>query len=151
MLNDGVSRALLWGIAGGAAAALVGVVYLQIVLPMDLFSTGRHAVRPSDPMAAVALAAMAVTAAPFFEEFIFRGLVFGGLRRSLGPAVSAVASAAIFAVVHPALSVIPVFVMGVCAALVYERTRMLAAPILVHAIYNAAVIAFQWSQMSGPQ
>jgi ABC-2 type transport system permease protein len=145
LFNDGVPRALLLGIVGGMAAALIGVVYLQIVLPLDLFSTGRQAVRPADPMVAVALAAVAIAAAPFFEEFIFRGLVFGGLRRSLGPAVSAVASAAIFAVVHPALSVVPVFVMGVCAALVYERTRMLAAPIMVHAVYNAAIIAFQWS------
>ena len=31
------------------------------------------------------------------------------------------------------------------AALVYERTRMLAAPIVLHAVYNTAVIAFQWS------
>ena len=42
---------------------------------------------------------------------------------------------------------IPVFVMGVCAAAIYERTRMLAAPILVHAIYNATVLGFQWNMM----
>jgi hypothetical protein len=47
--------------------------------------------------------------------------------------------------VHPAISVAPVFVMGFCAALVYDRTRMLAAPIVLHAVYNAAVLAFQWS------
>ena len=45
------------------------------------------------------------------------------------------------------MSVIPVFVMGVCAALIYERTRMLAAPMLVHAIYNAAVLGFRWNVM----
>jgi len=45
------------------------------------------------------------------------------------------------------LSLIPVFVMGACAALIYERTKMLAAPMLVHAIYNAAVLGFQWNLM----
>jgi ABC-2 type transport system permease protein len=33
-----------------------------------------------------------------------------------------------------------VFVLGVTAALVYERTRSLLAPMLVHAVYNACVI-----------
>ena len=45
------------------------------------------------------------------------------------------------------LAVIPVFVVGVCTALIYERTKMLAAPMLVHAIYNAAVLGFQWNLM----
>jgi membrane protease YdiL (CAAX protease family) len=35
--------------------------------------------------------------------------------------------------------------MAICAALIYERTRMLAAPMAVHAVYNAAVLAFQWN------
>jgi hypothetical protein len=32
-------------------------------------------------------------------------------------------------------------------ALAYERTRMLAAPMGVHALYNAAVLGFQWDFM----
>jgi len=54
------------------------------------------------------VAAMIIVAAPIFEEFIFRGLIFGGLRRSLDLPVAAIASAAIFAIVHPPASVIPV-------------------------------------------
>ena len=54
---------------------------------------------------------------------------------------------AVFAIVHPPLSVVPVFFLGVCAALIYDRTEMLAAPMAVHAIYNAAVLGFQWSVM----
>ena len=72
-----------------------------------------------------------------FEEFIFRGLIFGGLRRSFGVWPATLASAAIFAIVHPPFSIIPVFILGVCAALVYERSRSLLAPMLVHAVYNA--------------
>jgi ABC-2 type transport system permease protein len=40
-----------------------------------------------------------------------------------------------------------VFVLGLCTALVYARTRTLAAPMIVHAIYNAVVLGFQWSLM----
>ena len=45
------------------------------------------------------------------------------------------------------MSVIPVFFMAVCAALIYERTKILAAPMTVHAVYNAAVLGFQWNVM----
>jgi ABC-2 type transport system permease protein len=53
------------------------------------------------------------------------------------------ASAAVFAIVHPPASMIPVFALGVCAAFAYERSRMLLAPMLAHALYNGAVIAYQ--------
>jgi hypothetical protein len=87
--------------------------------------------------------ALAVLAAPIFEEFIFRGLIFGGLRRSLGALPAILASAAVFAIVHPPASMIPVFGLGVCAALAFDRTKMLLAPMIAHAIYNAVVLALQ--------
>jgi ABC-2 type transport system permease protein len=82
-------------------------------------------------------------AAPVFEEFIFRGLIYGGLRRSFGVWPATLASAAVFAIMHPAISIAPVFVMGVCAALVYERTRSLLAPMLTHLVYNACAVGAQ--------
>jgi ABC-2 type transport system permease protein len=145
MLHDGISRALLWGIIGGIASSLAAFIYIQVIQLIDLFPTLRRHDQVTDPSIALWLATLAVIAAPVFEEFIFRGLIFGGLRRSLNVGVATVASAAIFAIVHPPASVIPVFVMGVCVALVYERTRMLAAPVVSHSIYNAAVLALQWN------
>jgi ABC-2 type transport system permease protein len=151
LLGERVPQALLWGLAGGVAAALAALAYLQIIVAMDLFAAARHVAQLVNPTVPLWLAALAIVAAPLFEEFIFRGLIFTGLRRSLGLAPAAVASAAIFAIVHPPMSVVPVFVMGVCAALVYDRTKMLAAPITVHAVYNVAVLALQWSLMPGAQ
>ena len=87
---------------------------------------------------------LAVAAAPIFEEFIFRGLIFGGLRRTLGLAASVLASAAIFALVHPPLAVLPVFGLGVATALIYDRTRLLIGPIAAHAAYNAMVVGYQF-------
>jgi ABC-2 type transport system permease protein len=141
----GLPRALLWGVVGGATASLVGVAYITAASHWRLFPTGAAAL--PDRTTFLLLVAMAVPVAPVFEEFIFRGLIFGGLRRSLGAVPATLASAAIFAIIHPPYAVIPVFVMGVCAAVIYERTRMLAAPMLVHAIYNATVLGFQWNVM----
>jgi membrane protease YdiL (CAAX protease family) len=108
----------------------------------------RFGLLPAIPPEALAAARswlipLAVVAAPIFEEFIFRGLIFGGLRRTFGGWSSALACAGIFAIVHPHLSVVPVFVMGVVAARVYDRAGMLLAPMLVHAGYNAAVTVLQ--------
>jgi len=87
---------------------------------------------------------LTVAAAPLCEEFIFRGLIYGGLRRSMGVLPAMLASAALFAAVHPPLSMLPVFGLGLAAAYAYERSKVLAAPILVHALYNAAVLVWQW-------
>jgi hypothetical protein len=137
----------LWGLGGGMAAAAGGLAYITAARAFDWFSAARDAGHLADPTTLLWLGSLAVVAAPIFEEFIFRGLIFGGLRRSLGFGAAAVASAAIFAIVHPPASVVPVFGLGLCAAFVYERTRVLAGPMLVHATYNAVVVAFQWNLM----
>ena len=49
-------------------------------------------------------------------------------------------SAAVFAVIHPPVSFLPVFVLGVVAAIAFERTRLLWAPIAAHAVYNASLV-----------
>jgi len=135
-------RAVALGAAGGVAAAAAAFVYLQLAAHTSLLEnvkeslfTGRDGL--------LWLGALAVVAAPIFEEFIFRGLIFGGLRRLLGLTASVLASAAIFALVHPAASVTPVFGLGIAAALVYEATGILLGPMVVHAVYNAAVITYQ--------
>jgi membrane protease YdiL (CAAX protease family) len=143
----GLPRALVWGVLGGIAASLAGLFYIEVALALNLFPGLRRASLLPSRDATLWLAAIAIIAAPIFEEFIFRGLIFGGLRRSFGFIPAALASAAIFAIVHPPPSVIPVFLMGLAAAFAYERTRMLAAPMAVHAIYNAAVLGFQLNVM----
>jgi len=39
-----------------------------------------------------------------------------------------------------------VFALGLCTAWAYERSKTLLAPMLVHALYNAAILGFQFSQ-----
>jgi hypothetical protein len=81
-----------------------------------------------------------VIAAPLCEEFIFRGLVFRGLRRSFGAWRAVLASALIFALVHPPISVAPVLGLGLVAALTFEYTGLLIAPIMAHMVYNLIVV-----------
>jgi membrane protease YdiL (CAAX protease family) len=133
------------GIAAGAAAAVFGVGYKALV--MHVPALHELVAGKLDPMSSevagserVWLTLLAVVAAPLFEEFIFRGVLYRGFRRSFGPLVAAFLSALVFALVHPAASALPVFVMALLAALVYERFRWLLAPMLTHFTYNAVMV-----------
>jgi membrane protease YdiL (CAAX protease family) len=146
ILGPGNGRALAWGAGGGAAAALAAFAYLLVARHAPLLEGARETVvvGVEDQLDQIWIAVLAVVAAPVFEEFIFRGLIFGGLRRTLGMTASVLASAAIFALVHPPFSVIPVFGLGIATAVVYERTRLLIGPVAVHAVYNAALVGLQF-------
>jgi ABC-2 type transport system permease protein len=144
LLGAGWPQALVTGAAFGAAAAALGIAYLQAVHGLGLIeeASARARAAGATPLG-VWMLPLGVLAAPLFEEFIFRGLVFGGLRRSMRLLPAATASAAVFAIVHPPLSMLPVFALGVCAAWAYDRSRLLMAPMIVHGVYNAAVIGWQ--------
>jgi membrane protease YdiL (CAAX protease family) len=81
--GTGARRGLTWGLLGGSSAALVAFVYLMLAMHTPLLEYVRETVltgREAVPW----LVALAVVAAPIFGELIFRGLIFGGLRRSWG-------------------------------------------------------------------
>jgi membrane protease YdiL (CAAX protease family) len=128
--------ALKTGITGGVLASAFGFAYLHL-LQGTIWE--REAVTAS-----LWYAAMAVLAAPLFEEFIFRGLIHAGLQRLVPSLAAALGSAAIFAIVHPAGAMVPVFVLGLCTAWAHGRSKSLLAPMLVHAIYNSAIVALQF-------
>jgi membrane protease YdiL (CAAX protease family) len=138
----GAANQPLLGIAAGLVTGLAALCYLYVINTTGLLDSARN----NNALTFLGWWALplALIAAPLFEEFIFRGLIFGGLRRSFGLWPAALASAAIFAILHPAISLLPVFIMGVAAALVYDRTRSLLAPMLTHVGYNACVIGAQW-------
>jgi ABC-2 type transport system permease protein len=142
ILGPGVPRAAAWGIGAGLAAAAAGAAYLFALRRFDVLQDVMRDAQ-SELSANLWIYALAVIAAPIFEEFIFRGLIFAGLRRSLGALPAILCSAAVFAIVHPPASMIAVFGLGVCAAVAFDRSKMLLAPMIAHAIYNAAMLALQ--------
>jgi ABC-2 type transport system permease protein len=139
-----VGRALVLGPMAGLAAAVVGVAYLIVIHQFDaLKPLMEEQSRVTERLRQGGmrwLVLLAVVAAPLFEEYLFRGLVFKGMRRTMKPLVAVLASAAVFAIVHPPLSFVPVFGLGVAAALAFERSGRLLAPILAHVVYNGAMV-----------
>ncbi len=75
---------------------------------------------------------------PFAEELLFRGALYGWLRRRLGVPAAALLSALLFSGVHRIVWLIPALaVVGVILALVYERSGSLWPAVLVHALFNS--------------
>ena len=79
----------------------------------------------------------ALVLAPLFEEILFRGMLYGGLRRKLGPWLAMAISGAAFSAVHASWNHAPaLFVLGCALAWSYEKAGTIVAPIAFHAAFN---------------
>src|SRR3546814_5814344 len=77
---------------------------------------------------------------PFIEEIIFRGLLFGWLRKHLPFLAAAPAAALLFAVAHQVWVLVPVLAfMGLVLAAVTERSGSLWPAIILHGVFNSAM------------
>lgn len=85
-----------------------------------------------------ALGFMAIIAAPLAEEGLFRGVFFPALRRHGFPNAALWLTSLTFAAIHGnALIFIPLVLLAVVLALLYERTGNLLSSIACHATFNA--------------
>ena len=133
------SRPLL-GVAGGVITGLVAAGYLFAIDSAGLLTAHDRSVFVHLGWWALPLG---LVAAPLFEEFIFRGLIFGGLRRSFGVWPATLASAAVFAIMHPAISMLPVFLMGGARPWFMSGRAACWRPCCCTRLYNACAIGAQ--------
>lgn len=81
---------------------------------------------------------LAVVVAPLAEEFIFRGFLYGVLKRHFGPLAAMGATAVLFAAIHQNIPAIPTLaVLAIGFTLAYELTGSLWTPIVMHVIFNS--------------
>jgi membrane protease YdiL (CAAX protease family) len=98
----------------------------------------------------------AVLAAPFCEEFLFRGVVQQGLSRGSGRPLEAVfLSGLVFALFHlNPVSFLALLELGIFFGLLYQRTGSLVPGIVAHATQNATTLgiysAFQAGRPESP-
>ncbi len=75
--------------------------------------------------------------APFFEEWLCRGLVLRGLMKKMNPTGAIVISAAFFAVLHMnPWQAVAAFALGLLFGYVYYRTGSLKLTMLMHCVNN---------------
>jgi membrane protease YdiL (CAAX protease family) len=140
-------RGILAGIAGYCAIQPLVLIVWAILRRVNIDPTQASPVLPiiagatsaGQRAAALCLVALLV---PAFEETLFRGILYGALRRSMRPLFAALISAVVFGLFHFQLTAVPVLaVLGLVFAYVYERTGSLVAPVISHGLVNVMTTA----------
>jgi membrane protease YdiL (CAAX protease family) len=111
------------------------------ILPLDpVFVTFQPLLFTAGGTALVVFALLVM--APLAEETFFRGLLYGRLRASLGPRVSALVSAILFAAIHQRnwFGFAGIFAIGLFQAWIMERSGSLYPTIATHAAKNAMAL-----------
>lgn len=139
-------RAPLWSDAAlGLCAYLFSswLVSLSSRLNQLFFKAPDHhplvdimATHPTPTQTAVIVFA-ATFGAAFFEEIIFRGILYNALRRHYRAVPAAIAAALLFSAVHRiAANLLPLFLIGIILTWLYEKTGRLVASMVFHFANN---------------
>lgn len=79
--------------------------------------------------------------APIVEEFFFRGVLFTKLKNHMNVKVALVIQALCFSLVHFNLAqMIPTFILGCVAGILYLRYEDIKVPIFLHMVYNTYAV-----------
>ena len=96
------------------------------------------ALRSCDSGTRLRIIVSAVLIAPIAEECCFRGFLYSILRRWSGFFAAMLSSALLFGAIHTSLmQFLPLTIFAMVQCWVYERTRTLWVPILIHCVFNA--------------
>lgn len=88
--------------------------------------------------------------APLVEEIFFRGFVFAGLRRRWTWQKAALVSAGLFALAHfLPTSILPIFILGLIFAFLYQASGSLWPAILMHMLTNTLALAAAYAVSQG--
>jgi len=136
-----------------AIARLLTVIGVQVA-QNQVVVTGQQ-----DPRYFLYMIPVAILLVGPFEELVFRGGVQGILRRTWGPAVAIVVASVLFGLVHwialtggggsrvPYVTVAAT--LGLVLGYLYERSRNLVVPAVVHGLYNTVLFGAQYLSATG--
>lgn len=99
----------------------------------------------------IGLIVSACIVAPIVEELVFRGYIYGVLKKFSNPLFAMIAAGALFAAVHlnlPAL--FPLWILAVFLTLSYELSGSLWVPIGIHAGFNTVSVVVMLNGWDGP-
>jgi uncharacterized protein len=95
----------------------------------------------SDPGKRVPLIILAVVVAPISEEFVFRGFLYGVLKRYAGGMSALLSSGLLFAIIHMHVpSLLPLFLLGCVLTVAYELSGSLLVPMTMHSLFNTLTL-----------
>lgn len=130
-----------WGLAAWIGANIVAVVVAYLFELVGIEATPQAAEQAAFALDPVLVVASFVILAPIAEEIFFRGIVYNAWLREGGRRYAYIGSSLLFAISHLSLvQFIPLLLLGLALAWVYERTGSLVAAIAMHATFNAVTV-----------
>ncbi|MGH2979109.1 MAG: lysostaphin resistance A-like protein, partial [Solirubrobacterales bacterium] len=141
------SSALGWIFAALVAYLVLTSIYTVLVdPPSEQLPTGLDKA-DENLLLAVATGMLLVAVAPLAEEIFFRGFLYQAFRNSFGVLPGALLSAVIFGAIHlEFFKLVQLAILGVILALLFEKTKSLWPPIILHAVNNSLAFAYLLSQ-----
>lgn len=129
------------------AMVLMETVNIWLDRPTPEFMTKLYSNTQNLPLLWIAVS----VAAPFFEEFLFRGFLLEGMARSkLGLSGSIIITSAAWAIIHMQygwFEIISIFFIGILLCIAKVKSKSLYVPIAMHMLMNlAASIGMHFTQ-----
>lgn len=97
------------------------------------------------PLSEIATVFLLCFTTPLLEETIYRGFLLTSLAKEMKWWQAIIISACVFSIAHFSFeSSLQLFLVGIILGFVYCWSGNLAAPFLVHSLYNAAVLLLDY-------
>jgi CAAX protease family protein len=141
------SSAFGWIFAALVTYLVLTSIYTVLVdPPSEQLPTGLEDA-DQDVLLGVATGFLLIAVAPVAEEIFFRGFLYQAFRNSIGVWPGALLSAVTFGIIHlEFFKVVQLAILGLILALLFEKTRSLWPPIILHAINNTLAFIYLLSQ-----
>lgn len=142
---------IFYGIVGYVAAvpALVAsLVIIMIIVNITRYVPEKQPVvelflKETDPAFLAYTSVFAAVVGPLFEELFFRGFMYSAVRKYIGVFWATLLTAAVFAALHTnVVGFLPIMVLGILLAYLYEKTGTLVSSITVHIMHNLSMVYF---------
>lgn len=86
---------------------------------------------------------LACVIGPIIEEIFFRGFCYPAIKKRWGKAFAVFITAFVFAAIHGSLfAFLPVFILGIALAFLYEKYGSLVPSIVMHVVHNSLFIGY---------
>jgi membrane protease YdiL (CAAX protease family) len=97
-------------------------------------------------------AVVTVVIAPIGEEILFRGILYTAIKQRGRPKTAVWVTAVLFAIIHfSPVNLLSLLFLGIVLTALYEKTKNLLAPILLHSAFNGIMFVLivahpQWTE-----
>jgi len=141
-------KVFLWG-AGLLLAAFPLILASSAVISSLMHTDPQKDSQPvmqlfehvAEPSKKIPIILLAVVIAPMAEEFVFRGFLYGVLKRYAGGPPALIFSGVSFALIHLHVpSLLPLFLLACVLTCAYELSGSLLVPMAMHALFNSVTL-----------